>query len=147
MAAANDKKTLQLIEQIKKQKAEIAKLDRPTWNTNCAFAYVEGSSATVNIQVVSSIRDLVLIAAFLVEKQASYEKAAKLLGVEAPPPFTWSNFTVADWIDDLKLRICKIQVATKRKKLESMEARLAAVISPELKAEMELQAITEELGQ
>lgn len=147
MAAKTDKKTLGLIAEIKKQKEEIGKADRPSWRTNCAFAYVEGSSATQNIQVLSSVRDLICIVACLLDKRASYDHAAKLLGVENPPTFTWCGFTVEDWVEDLKLRINKIQIASKRKKLETLEARLNAVISPELRAELELEAITSELAE
>src|SRR4051812_34590333 len=105
MAAKTDKKTLALIAEINRQKVEVAKVDRPSWRTNCAFSYVEGSSNTQNIQVVSSPRDLICIAATLLEKRAHYDHAAKLLGVESPPAFTWGGFSVEDWLEDLKLRI------------------------------------------
>jgi len=68
-----------------------------------------------------------------------------VLGVESPEKFTWGGYPVADWIDDIKLRIAKIRIETKKKRLELLESRLAAVISPELKAQMELEAIEQEL--
>ena len=88
--------------------------------------------------------ELVEIAAFLQEKEKSYYEAAKALGVSAPD-FIWQNFSVADWLEDIKTRIDKIQIADKRKKLETLEKRLNKVVSPELRAEMELEAIEEEL--
>lgn len=144
--AKTDKKTLDLINEVKKQKADIAKADRPQYRTNCSFAYIEGSSQTTNIQVESNIRNLIGIAAFLLDKEKSYKEAAKTLGVESPPEFTWSGFSAADWIEDLKTRITKAQIAVKRKKLEALETRLNSIISTELRAELELAAITEELG-
>lgn len=39
----------------------------------------------------------------------------------------------------------KIQIQDKRKKLEKLESRLEKIITPELRAKMELEAITAEL--
>lgn len=146
MAQETDKKTLALIAEIKKQKEQIAKVDRPTWKTNCAFVWTEGSSSSANIQVVTVIKDIICMAGFLIEKKRSFEEAAKILSVENPPIFTWNGFTFEDWIADLKLRITKIQINTKRKKLETLEDRLNSIISPELRNEIELEKITEELS-
>lgn len=146
MPAKTDKKTLELINDVKRQKAEIAKAERANWRTNCAFAYQEGSANTQNLQVVSNIRDLINIAAFLMDRSKSYKEAATAIGVDVAPEFTWSGFTLEDWIEDLKTRMSKIQVAARRKKLEACEERLNKIISPELRAELELAAITEELG-
>ena len=57
----------------------------------------------------------------------------------------WNGFSVNDWIDDIKTRINKVQIASKKVKLEHLESRLNAIISPELRAEMELEAISAEL--
>ena len=88
---------------------------------------------------------MISIAAFLKEREKSYKETAELLGVEGTPEFTWSSFTVQQWLDDIKARINKVQIATKKKALEHLETRLNAVISPELRAEMELEAISAEL--
>ncbi len=48
-------------------------------------------------------------------------------------------------MEDIKTRINKIQIVSKRKKLEELEARLNSIISPSLKAEMEVDAIAAEL--
>jgi hypothetical protein len=68
------------------------------------------------------------------------------VGVENPPAFAWGNSSVADWLDDIRTRIGKIQIGEKRKKLEALEERLNKVISPELRAKMELDAIAAELS-
>jgi hypothetical protein len=145
MAAKTDKKTLELIQEVKRKKAEIAKAERPNWRTNCSFSYTEGSSSTTNIQVEASIRNLINIAAFLMDRQRSYKDAITALGVDAAPEFTWGGFSVADWLEDLKTRISKIDIAAKRKKLETLETRLNAIISPDLRAQLELEAIASEL--
>lgn len=140
-----DAKTLKLIKAVEKQKEEISKAEKPNWATNCSFSYTERQNDAINIHVESNIRNLVCIAAFLKDKEKSYKEAAEALGVDAPS-FTWGGHTVADWLEDLKLRINKIQIGAKKKKLEDLEKRLNAIISPELKAERELEAIESELG-
>jgi hypothetical protein len=146
MAKKTDEKTLQLIAEVKKQKEEIARAERPNWITNCSFSYTTGAGgAPTNIHVEANIPTLVSIVGFLLDKERSYNEAAKVLGTSTPD-FTWGGFSVKDWISDIKQRIDKIQIATKRKKLEALEARLNAIISPELRAQMELDAIANELG-
>lgn len=43
-------------------------------------------------------------------------------------------------------RINKLSLSAKRKELEALEARLDKLVSPELKAKMELELIEKELG-
>ncbi len=139
-----DTKTLDLIREVSRQKAEISRALKPNWITNCNFSYNENSSNVINIHVESNIRNLVCIVAFLTEKERSYKEAATKLGIEAPA-FQWNGYSVADWSEDIKVRINKIQITSKQKKLEALEARLNSIISPELRAEMELEAIANEL--
>lgn len=151
--AKTDQKTLALIKEVKSRKAEIAKLEaKPQWKTNCSFSWGEhegkgsGLVNPVNLQVESSVKNLISMASFLRDKEASYASTAAAFEVDSPPSFTWNTFPVADWIEDIKTRINRLQIASKKKKLEALETRLNAVISPELRAEMELEAITSELG-
>ena len=99
-----DETTLKLIEEVKRRRAEISKAERSTWLTNSSFAYVEGSSNTVNIKVITDLKVLIAIAAFLKGQEANYKAAAVELGVESPPSFTWGGFSLSDWMEDLMLR-------------------------------------------
>lgn len=146
MANNTDQKTLDLIKEVNRRKEEIAKAEKPNWTTNCSFSYLEGSANVVNLHVCKDVREMINIAAFLVEKQKSYEEAVKMLGVVDPPDFKWCGFSVKDWIGDLKMRIGKVQIESKKKKLATLEERLNKIISPELRAQMELDAIAAELG-
>lgn len=142
-----DSRTLDLIKLVKVQKAEIAKLDKPSYKTNCSFTYIEGrANDAVPLHAESDVKNLISYAAFLIDKERSYKATASELGVEVFPDFTWSGYTVADWLSDIKTRIAKVQIAIKKKKLEGLEARLNSIISPELRAELELEAIANELG-
>jgi len=143
--AATDQKTLDLIKEVARQKSEISKALEHRWQTNCNFSYQEDSPNVIVLHVEKDIRTLINIAAFLVSKEEGYMEVSAALGVEAPP-FTWKGFGVASWLEDVKMRINKIQIASKKAKLESLEDRLNKIISPELRAEMELEAIANELG-
>jgi hypothetical protein len=146
MAKKTDQKTLDLINEVKKRKEEISKIEKPSWITNCTFCYIEGNlTGSINIHVQTNVMTLVKIAAFLLNQERTYEAAATAMGVEAPA-FTWDGFKVADWIEDIKARINKVQIVSKKTKLEELEARLNKIISPELRAELELEAIAGELG-
>lgn len=140
-----DQKTLDLITEIKRRKAEISKSERPNYKTNCTFGYEEKSSNTTNLQTLTDVKTLIQIASFLQDREESYKKASALLEVESAPDFTWGGFTVKEWIDDIKARINKVQIGMKKKQLEALEARAKLIISPELQREMELEAITNEL--
>jgi len=46
-------------------------------------------------------------------------------------------------VADVKTRIGKVSIDKKKRQLEALETRLEKIVSPELRAEMELQAIKE----
>lgn len=144
MAKKTDQKTLDLIKEVARQKEEISKAEKPNWLTNCTFQGDDKSQIT-NIHVESNLKNLINIVAFLQQKETAYNVAAKTLSVEAPA-FEWGGFKVSDWVEDVKTRLNKVQIATKRKKLEALETRLNSIISPELRAELELEAISAELS-
>lgn len=141
-----DDQILKLINEVKTRKAEIAKLEKPNWKTNCSFSYVQDSlQNSTNLHVESNISKLVSILAFLVVSERNYNTVSKDFNIDAPD-FQWNGYSVADWTEDIKLRIEKINITTKRKKLDELECRLSGIITPELKAKLELEAITAELS-
>jgi hypothetical protein len=75
------------------------------------------------------------------DRKDKSESAAKELGVVYN--FTWLGFSVDEWKEDFQTRVNQISVQEKRKELAELESRLNAIISPELKAQMELEAIAE----
>lgn len=140
-----DNKTLKLIQEVNRQKKEIESAERPQYVTNCNFSATENGANITNIHVESNVAALVRIAAFLLIQQEFYARAATALGVESPPDFKWQGFTVGEWLKDIRSRLSKVQIAAKRKKFETLESRLNSIISPELRAQMELEAIAKEL--
>lgn len=144
MANETDKMVQQLFEVVQKKKAEIAKAEKPSWATNCAFRYNKDSSASTNIQVCSDVEELIHMLAFLCDKKRGFNEAQELLGTTHK--FRWLGFSFEDWSGDIKTRIDKIQITNKKKELEALESRLDKLVSPELKAQMELAEISKLLG-
>jgi hypothetical protein len=144
MANETDKVVQQLFEVVQKKKAEIAKAEKPNWTTNCAFRYNKDSSASTNIQVCADVEELIGMLGFLIEKQNAFNAAQEILGTTHK--FKWGGFSVEDWTNDISTRINKIQIGNKKKELEALEARLDKLVSPELKAQMELAEISKLLG-
>lgn len=139
-----DKQALELFKIVQAKKAEIAKAEKPTWETNCSFRYNKDSSASTNLQVCADVEELVHILGFLCDRKKGFDEAQKIVGTSLK--FRWMGFTFEDWASDVKTRIDKIQITNKKKDLEILEGRLDKILSPELKAQMELDAITKALG-
>ena len=59
----------------------------------------------------------------------------------------WQGFLISDWKEKIKTRINVVSLSEKKRKLELLENRLDKIISPELKAKMELAAIQDELSE
>jgi hypothetical protein len=145
-AEQKDAQVEKLMALVAQQKAEIAKAERPKWETNCSFGYVEDSNAgRINLQVVSDVDELIKALAFLISKEEAYRTAAHILGQDAK--FKWMGFTRAQWQSDFQTRVNKIQIAAKRKKLEAAEEALSKLVSKEKREELELARLTKELGE
>jgi len=135
-----DKKIKELFDLVQEKKLAIEKAERPCWNTGGGFSYSANSAHDrVNIQTLNDSRKIVEMYAFLIDREEKLEKASKKLGVDYT--FTWLGFTIDEWESDFQTRINQITIQEKRKELKEFEARLNIVISPELKAQMEIDAI------
>jgi hypothetical protein len=62
------------------------------------------------------------------------------------PAFSWLGFSAQDWLEDICLRINKINISNEKKKLQALEERLHKLISPEQLKAIELQKIEKELS-
>jgi len=130
-----------LIELVGIKKGEIKKAEKPDWKTNCLY---RGAKADVNIRTIGNVEDLVYLLA-TIKLEASYiQEAARELGVKNFNEKI-SGFTLKDWTADLKTRANKITISKKKEDLEKLEAKLDKLISPELKRQMEIEAIKKEL--
>ena len=140
-----DEKVKDLFNLVRAKKLAIEKAEKPCWNTSGSFGYSANSAHDrVNVQTLTDQRKIVEMYAFLIDRQEKSEKAAQELGV--PYTFTWLGFTVDEWKSDFQTRVNQNSIQEKRKELASIEARLNSIITPELKAIMELEAISSLLG-
>lgn len=142
----NDVKVKDLFKVVQGKKEEIEKIQNPCWNTSRTFGFTANSGHDrIDIGIITDTRKLVEMLSFLIDRKEKSEKAAKRLDVKYE--FSWLGFSLDEWEEDFKTRVNQIQIQEKRKELSNLEARLNAIISPELKAEMELQSIQKALNE
>lgn len=141
-----DDKVKELFLLVQSKKLEIEKAEKPCWETSCNFGYSASSAHDrVDVRTVTDVRKLVDMYSFLLDRKEKSEKAAEELGVKYE--FTWLGFKNEEWKNDFLTRISQITIQEKRKELSTVEARLNSIISPELKAQMELEEITKILNE
>lgn len=140
-----DKQIVDLMSIVTKKREEIKSLEKPNYKTNCCFSYSEEKPQETIVLHTAMLINVIKISAFLLDKKNNYDSACSVLQLEEYTEFKWLGYSIDEWMHDLKLRADKIQIGDKRKKLDVLEQRLNAIISPELKASLELQSIAKEL--
>lgn len=143
MGKTKDEIVLEMQEQVSKMEAEIRKIEKPNWITSCSFRESTNSGAT-NIHVVSDVNTLVGMVAFLNNMKDKMEEAAKELGLD-DYKFKHDGYSIESWKSDIKLRLDKINIATRKLALTRIKDRLAKLESPELKEKRELEELELEL--
>jgi hypothetical protein len=139
-----DELAKELFDSVQKKKIAIEKAERPVWITGGNFGYSASSAHDrTDLRLVTDVRKIVDMLAFLIDRQEKSEKAAKRLGVEYE--FKWLGFTIDEWENDFVTRVNQIQIQQKRKDLSDAEARLKT-ISPELRDKLELASIQDMLN-
>lgn len=132
---------------LNKQKQEVEAAETASqrkWITNCSFPSVFGGASPINIQTQSE-STLVQFMAELLIHDSFTQKAAETLGTKYEGG-SWGGFTIANWVEDFKTRVAKIQLAAKKQELAKLEKRLDAIVSIEQRRQMELDAIRASLG-
>lgn len=143
---SNDDRAARLIEIVNQKKAAIAQAERPTYLTNLSFSPSEnGSTDRINLNVITEPKHFVSILAVLREKENAFNSAANELGL-SDVTFQWQGYSVEDWKADLVTRLNKVQINKRKDELKVLEAKVNALISPEKRAQMELDALEAEIG-
>jgi len=132
-----DQKILDLIEVVKKKKAAIAKAEKPQWKTNCSFNH--GNGVRYNLQVEQDLNTLVQLLGYVLMLESVFAQANYLLNTKEE--FNFLGYSREDWQSDIETRIAKIQIKKEKAELQTLEERLSKLISPELRAELELKEI------
>jgi hypothetical protein len=136
---STDEKINKLLKDVETKKAEIKSLENPRYKTNLSLT-MEPFSTAINLNILD-IRGLLNIKAHLSALKEQYDKLdTESLGAMYKE-FIYSGFTYKEWMNDIDLRIGKILISEKRKHLAALEERLNKIMSPELKAQLELEEI------
>lgn len=144
--AKTDDKVMQLLRIAKEKKDRIATVEKVSWKTNCSFSFNENDSlnSKINLHAVSDVNVLVKALAHILQQQDYYTQATTKLGVDAQ--FKYLGFNVGDWQADIENRINRIKILKEKEELQTIETRLNALISPEKRAELELEQLENALN-
>ena len=138
-----DQRVIAFFEKLTAKKAEVSNAERPVYVTGGQFRYSESVGTSIDIMTARDERKLVEILVFLKDRSERYPAACEELGVAAE--FKWLGFTYDEWKQDLKTRVSVLQIAKRKAELKELEARVNAVMTPELRAELELKALEAEI--
>ncbi len=140
-----DTQVLELLNRVAVAKADVrtteALADRE-WKTNCSFSFNWTGTDTKNIQTMTPAE---------VFKAAQWLKlvsqAGELVEIDCGVPTDlWHGTPIKHWESDLAKRIARIGLAAKQAKLNTIEATLNTLISPELRAKIELERISQAIA-
>lgn len=147
MADTIDDKVRGLFDILQKQKEKVEQAEQETkqsWKTKCSISIPTLSPTPINLQTANQGMVLSIGASLLTYQQATAD-AAKRLGIEEDVS-EYGGASIDDWFADLKKRVAVIGITEKRKSLVELERRLDAIVSPEQRRQMELEALTKELA-
>lgn len=134
-----DEKINSLFKIVNQKKEEVKadeKKQKNSWQTNCSFKLY--STTPINIQTSNEI-SIVQALTELLTFSNNVDAANEILGLKTE--FKHDGYTVEQWVDDFKKRIIIIHLAVKKDELKKLEERLSAIVSPEQRRQMELEAI------
>ncbi len=147
MTTQIDQKINELFAVVRKQKAEVEaaeKESKQSWKTNCSIVVpFSRDESPVNLQTANEAKVKAVVVGLLKHRDYTGE-AEQLLGLEQTGQYGGSSYD--DWIADCKKRITVLGIKAKKEKLAVLEERLNAIVSPEQKRQMELEAIAASLA-
>lgn len=126
-----------LLNRVQELKLSLVNAENNRFVTNGEFRFAK-TAALIDIKTEKRPGVLVDILEFLITKETAWTKAAAELGVTGQ--FEYLGATLGQWINDLKLRMTQLQLATRREELLKAESALFA-LSPELASEVQFEKI------
>ncbi len=140
-----DAMVLKLLSQVKRKRDDIERAKKtPKWRTNCSIGLDPESVKRENIQVIQKIDTVVSLYVMLMQEEGHRALAASELEVPLNPDYM--GYPIKDWKSDLKSRAAQLTLKQKQKDLETLEARVNKLVSPDQRREMELEALQQELA-
>lgn len=137
-----DEKVLALIEEVKRRKATVGKLKRPTWRTTCSLQLPGWDR--LNIQIEND-RTVLAVASGVLKDFARYCNEAEK-DWDCQLSRVWKSFPIEDWLADIELRVSVMSLKSEQDKLKRLEDQLSRLMSPDQRRELELAQIEQELA-
>lgn len=134
MSNKNDKKIMELKEQIERKKREIGSPKAFKSVTSCIMPDANGARSSINLRVLNKEKVVNLMIDINIKIMS-----AKDLGIESE--YEIAGFKASDWIKDLKGRLDELNVREEEKKLKTLEEKLDKMLSEEKQTELELENI------
>lgn len=138
--AINDQVVLKLQEQIKTKEQELLTISKPSWKTNNNLE-VYGVRYNLHVQ---SVESLTLLFSYLIGIFRNLEESYEILQVRNKE-VKYNGYTYAEYFHDISLHIAIKDKRVKEEQLNKLKERVSSLLSDELKAKLELDAINEEL--
>jgi hypothetical protein len=125
---SNDAKINEFRQTIETKRDNLGKKPKAVFVTN-ALLDVDGQK--INLNTLNSEEQCVYVAGQLLVVADTVTRANKALGTKVVP--SCSDFTVDEWIKDIKLRVKILKWDADKKKLTAMDKTLAALMSDDAK--------------
>lgn len=132
------------LEALKSELKKIELINTSSTKTNGQFKFNPNqNNVTTDITKVKNIVELIEISSFLLSKQGMYDKAASVIGLTAFPPFKWQNYSLEDWIHDLRIQASVVSQFTRESELKKDISDLESLLSTEEKRILTINRIAE----
>jgi hypothetical protein len=139
-----DSKIGTLLEELRKRQQDVKQAERESqqkWQTNCSFTGIFPKPRPINLQTATPEGLKAVVRELIVIRNAELESSAIL---EQPADYSVDGYSIDAWLADCKKRAAIQNLREKQNKLEQLQTRLDAIVSPEQKRQMELDAISKE---
>jgi hypothetical protein len=133
--ASNDTKIKKVMELLEKQKADLVPV-KLTFNTHALY---KANGKVVNLNVVNSKQELIMLLAECITFKDSLQKAKDMVGSDVDSLI--DGFTIDDWIHDVKLKYQFVEFKDKQKSIKLTEKKLEQLLSEDARTEIELDSI------
>ena len=138
----HDKLITETLKKVDAKKEEVKKLKKQPWESP---GTIEFQGKQVNLKTCQNVELLIKIHAELTLMSQSYSKSSKeLLGLEKQ--YEILSYGVDKWLKDIYNRCRTIHAVQELKKIEVIGQRLKGIVSEDMKTQLELDSILQELG-
>lgn len=137
--ANQDEVVLALQKKVQSKREKLINVGVSQPETNNVFRFAEEGRA-INLLTINSVNTLVNYLAHIIMYKSAFDLSKAELGQDKEK-FMYIGFSYDAWKHDIQLRIDKINYRKNLEELETLEKRLAALESDELRTAKELEEI------